>query len=69
MHQQIIFRSSQTNPNFFNDIIHYYPGLLQQSYRNVGNFAHTELEQLAKWGIKDGLFRDNIDINTRLPII
>jgi AcrR family transcriptional regulator len=62
MHQRIIYRASQTNPNFFNDIIHYYPGLLQESYRSMGNFAHSELEELAKWGIKDGLFRDDIDI-------
>ncbi len=62
MHQRIIYRASQTNPNFFNDIIHYYPGLLQKSYRNMGNFAHVELEELAKWGIKDGLFRKDIDI-------
>ncbi len=62
MHQRIVYRASQTNPNFFNDIIHYYPGLLQNSYRSMGNFAHVALEELAKWGIKDGLFRANIDI-------
>ena len=28
----------------------------------MGNFAHVELEELAKWGIKDGLFRKDIDI-------
>lgn len=62
LHQRIVFRASQTNPNFFNDIIHYYPGLLQKSYRSMGNFAHVGLETLAKWGIKDGLFREDIDI-------
>lgn len=62
LHQRIVFRASQTNPNFFNDILHYYPGLLQKSYRSMGNFAHSELEQLAKWGIKDGLFREDMDI-------
>lgn len=62
LHQRIIFRAGQTNPNFFNDILHYYPGLLQKSYKNTGNFAHSELEQLAHWGIKDGLFRSDIDI-------
>lgn len=62
LHQRIIYRASQTNPNFFNDILHYYPGLLQRSYREQGNFAHAELEALAKWGIRDGLFRDDIDI-------
>ena len=28
----------------------------------MGNFAHTELEELAKWGIKGGLFREDLDI-------
>lgn len=62
LHQRIMFRAGQTNPNFFNDILHYYPGLLQRSYKQTGNFAHAELEQLAHWGIRDGLFREDIDI-------
>ncbi|MEO0687287.1 MAG: TetR/AcrR family transcriptional regulator, partial [Cyanobacteria bacterium J06649_11] len=39
----IVQRAGQVNPNFFNDILHYYPGLLHQSYRNSGNFAHRQL--------------------------
>lgn len=62
LHQRIIYRASRTNPNFFNDIIHYYPGLLQASYRKMGNFAHAELSQLADWGIKDGLFLEDMDV-------
>lgn len=63
LHQRIVFRASQTNPNFFNDIIHYYPGLLQKSYKNMGNFAHAELRYLAEWGIKDGLFLEDLDLD------
>ena len=37
--QQIIRRANVVNPNFFNDILHYYPGLLNESYRNTGNFC------------------------------
>lgn len=62
LHQRIIYRASQTNPNFFNDILHYYPGLLQKSYKSMGNFAHSELEYLADWGKKDGLFLDDLDL-------
>lgn len=62
LHQRIVFRASQTNPNFFNDIIHYYPGLLQKSYKKMGNFAHAELRYLADWGIKDGLFLEDLDL-------
>ncbi|MCP4438727.1 MAG: TetR/AcrR family transcriptional regulator [Aureispira sp.] len=62
MHQRIVYRASQTNPNFFNDILHYYPGLLQDSYKNTGNFAHAELQMLGEWGIEDGLFIKDLDI-------
>ena len=63
LHQRIIYRASQTNPNFFNDILHYYPGLLQKSYRDTGNFAHKGIYILGEWGVKDGLFLSELDIN------
>ena len=50
------------NPNFFSDIIHYSPGLLHESYRNTGNFAHQQLVQLAEWGIEDGIFQKDMDV-------
>ena len=53
LHQQIVYRSTRTNPNFFNDILHYYPGLLQSSYRDNGNFAHIQLAMIGEWGIED----------------
>lgn len=58
----IIRRANVVNPNFFNDILHYYPGLLQQSYHNTGNFAHKILAQLAAWGIEDGIFVADLDV-------
>jgi AcrR family transcriptional regulator len=60
--QHIIRRANVVNPNFFNDILHYYPGLLNESYRNTGNFAHQNLEDLAQWGIDDGLFNKYLDV-------
>lgn len=62
LHQRIVRRASIVNPNFFNDILHYHPGLLNESYRKTGNFAHQELYDLAKWGISDGLFLSDMDI-------
>lgn len=62
LHQRILFRASQTNPNYFNHILHYYPGLLQKSYRDMGNFAHRQLRYLGEWGIREGLFLADIDI-------
>lgn len=63
LHHFIVKRASAVNPNFFNDIIHYYPGLLQGSYKVNGNFARAQLQTLAAWGIEDGIFRDDIDLD------
>ena len=62
LHQKIIRRSHQINPNFFSDIIHYYPGLLQESYKKNGNYAHRQLIELADAGIKQGIFQKDLDV-------
>lgn len=62
LHQKIVRRSHQVNPNFFNDILYYYPGLLHESYQDAGNFAHQQLIDLAEWGIEDGIFPQNLDV-------
>ena len=62
LHQQIIRRSYEVNPNFFRDVLNYYPGVLDQSYRSTGKFAHQQLVMLAAWGIKDGIFLEDMDI-------
>ena len=62
LHQKIVRRSHHVNPNFFNDILNYYPGLLNESYRKTGNFAHQQLVFLAKKGIKDGIFQKDMDV-------
>ena len=62
LHQKIVSRSYQVNPNFFGDIIHYYPGLLHESYKRNGNYAHQQLIQIAREGVEDGIFEKDIDI-------
>ncbi len=62
LHHKIVGRSHQVNPNFFSDIIHYYPGLLNESYERNGNFAHQNLIELAMWGIEEGIFVEDMDI-------
>lgn len=69
LHHRIVRRASQVNPNFFNDILHYYPGLLNESYRKTGNFAHQELAYLAKWGIQDGIFIEDLDIEIAVKTV
>ena len=39
LHQHIVNRANVTNPNFFNDILHYYPGLLSRSYSEEWKFC------------------------------
>jgi len=63
LHQQIIRRSYDVNPNFFDDIMYYYPGLLHESYRNTGKYAHQQLVFLAEWGIRDGIFQKDMDVD------
>ena len=62
LHQKIVRRSYLINPNFFGDILHYYPGLLNDSYKRYDNYAHKQLVQLADAGIKDGIFQEDMDV-------
>ncbi len=61
MHQKIVSRAHQINPNFFSDIANYHPGLLTVSYKEAGSFAHKQLLFLSKWGIEDGIFHEDMD--------
>lgn len=58
----IIKRAISYNPSFFQDIENYYPGLLKDTYKENGSFAHNNLVFLAKWGIEDGIFLKEMDI-------
>jgi AcrR family transcriptional regulator len=62
LHQKIVHRSYHVNPTFFSDVMAYYPGLLHESYRNTGNYANQQLVFLAEWGIRDGIFREDMDV-------
>lgn len=62
LHQKIVRRSYLVNPNFFGDILHYYPGLINESYKRSGNYAHQQLIHLAAEGIKDGIFQKDMDV-------
>ncbi len=62
LHHKILSRTYQVNSNFFSDVINYYPRLLHESYRSTGNFAHMQLLYLAQWGIEDGIFQEDLDI-------
>jgi len=42
---------------------------LQESYRATGNFAHQELAFLARWGIEDGIFLKNLDVDVAVKTV
>ncbi len=65
----IIKRASLANPNFFYDILTYYPKLLKEAYRDNGHFAHENFTALAKWGIRDGLFLQDMDIDVTMKTV
>jgi AcrR family transcriptional regulator len=59
--QQILKRADYSNANFYKDILKYFPSVLKDSYEKNSKFAFRELLYLAKWGVKDGLFRNDLD--------
>lgn len=59
---QITKRATAANPSFFEDINNYYPNLLKEAYRENGHFAHNNVVYLADWGIQDGIFFEDMDI-------
>jgi AcrR family transcriptional regulator len=65
----ILKRAASENPNFFQDIHAYYPGLLRDAYRENGHFAHTHLKQLAEWGIKDKIFVADLDVDVTMKTV
>ncbi len=62
LHQVIVSRAHEVNPNFFGDIANYHPGLLNESYKETGEFAHKQLLHIAQWGIDDGIFHEDLDV-------
>ncbi|GER58790.1 TetR/AcrR family transcriptional regulator [Patiriisocius marinus] len=61
IHQQILKRADYSNANFYKDILKNYPSVLKDSYVKNSEFAFRELLYLSKWGVKDGLFRKDLD--------
>lgn len=59
--QQILKRADYSNATFYKDILKYFPSVLKDSYQKNAKFAFRELLYLSKWGVKEGLFRKNLD--------
>jgi len=59
---QILARRQMINANFYTDIYHYYPGLMEEVNKNNGNPAKSQLLGLAERGINNGIFRKDLDI-------
>ena len=61
IHQQILKRADYSNTNFYKDILKYYPSVLKDSHSKNSEFAFRELLYLSKWGVKEGVFRKDLD--------
>ncbi|MFT7072549.1 TetR/AcrR family transcriptional regulator [Patiriisocius sp. Uisw_017] len=67
--QQILKRADYSNSNFYKDILKYYPSVLKDSYEKNVEFAFRELLYLSKWGVKEGLFRKDMDSEVTMAAI
>lgn len=69
IHQQILKRADYSNANFYREILKYYPSVLKDSYKKNAEFAFRELLYLAKWGVKEGFFRKDLDPEVTMPAV
>jgi AcrR family transcriptional regulator len=58
---RVMEREFSLNPNFYYDILHYYPDLRDKAIRNQDNFNRRQLTGLIQAGIEQGLIRECID--------
>ncbi len=61
LHQKILERAYTINPNFYPDIFRFHPNL-ESEIEKAGLYAKEEMLYLANWGIDDGIFVDDLDI-------
>ena len=58
---RVMEREFSLNPNFYYDILHYYPDLRDKAIRNQDDFNRRQLAGLIQIGIEQGLIRDSIN--------
>ncbi len=59
--RQVMEREFTLNPNFYYDILHYYPELRDKAIRNNKNFNREGAAELIAEGIRTGLFEEGLD--------
>ncbi len=59
--RQVMEREFTLNPNFYYDILHYYPELRDKAIRNNENFNRKGTAELIAEGIRTGLFDTHLD--------
>lgn len=62
LHQKILERSYLINPNFYADIYRYHPKLVEIAIDPNTSYGHQQMVHLADWGINDGIFVEDLDI-------
>ncbi len=59
--QMVLDREFNQNPNFYYDILHYYPELRSKAIQNQDDFNRKGAVELISRGIHDGLFDENLN--------
>lgn len=59
--QMVLDREFNRNPNFYYDILHYYPELRSKAIKNHDDFNRKGAIELISRGIQDGLFEATLD--------
>ena len=62
LHQKILERSYLINPNFYSDIYRFHPKLVREVLNKSSDYGRENMLFLANWGIEDGLFIKDLDI-------
>ena len=61
LHQKILERAYTINPNFYPDIFRFHSNI-EPVLEKAGLYANEEMLHLANWGIEDGIFIEDLDI-------
>lgn len=59
--QMVVDREFKRNPNFYYDILHYYPELRERAIKNHDDFNRKGASELIAEGIRNGLFEESLD--------
>ena len=67
LHQQIVYRSTTNPPLMISSITT--QAYCKSHYRENGSLSHMQLSMIGEWGIKDGFFDAEMDIDVTVKTV